>query len=77
MTNRENYTPGEFARHFWTRWERYFIREAFVDKNVDEKALALTKAGFTLIPSTHLHDNEVAVSQAVYDRAKEILQDLK
>lgn len=46
--------------------------EALVKEHQERIAYSLLSAGWGLIPSDHLHDNQIVVSRAVYDAAKRI-----
>lgn len=75
----ENYDPNDAHRHLHARMaaeERKFINQMFIEEKQQDLAKIFIQQGFTLLPSEHLRDNEVVVSQAVYDAAKHILEHL-
>ena len=71
-----NYDPFGAMRHLRARLQAAGLRQFFKEDVAEKQAEALLKAGFTtIIPSDHLLEGEVLVSQQVYNAVKQMVKD--
>ena len=71
-----HYSPEEIRSGFKARWEAMELAEKLKRKreeDMESLAAILMQAGFHILPSQHLLERQIVVSEAVYEAAKRIV----
>lgn len=72
----ETYDPDEFLRHFRARLDAEDMdrkRERMRQEQLHEQACLIIRLGGLVIPSQHLKNHEIIVSEEVYRTVKNLL----